>query len=70
MAAEALLLPYPTPRVSRTQPELLAWISPKWGLGYERVTKMAQRHTPIPHIHASTERPEHTPIPLTSCYIT
>ena len=40
------------------------WISVKWGVGYERATKMTERHTLIPHIRASTQRPEHTPIPL------
>ena len=34
------------------------WISPKWGVGYEWATKMSQRHTLVPHIRASTQRPE------------
>ena len=49
-------------------PSWMRWISPKWGVGYEWATKMSQRHTLVPHIRASTQRPEHTPIPfLTRC---
>ena len=45
-------------------PSVCDRISVKWGVGYERATKMTERHTLIPHIRASTQRPEHTPIPL------
>ena len=42
----------------------VARISLKCGVGYEWLTFTAQRHTLVPRMRASAQRPEHTPIPL------